>query len=238
MTQSFSFPDITDYARNKLVAHVSHVLETQAALNAQGGVLNFLHAYGEQEGEGFCAMKHYPKGDRIDYVNGGQYLYHCHRENLETEEHGHFHCFIRKAGLPKSVKPMNLPDKAKYMDCMMTHLVAIAVNRVGQPIRLFTVNRWVGHDTWFEAEKMQRFIKRFKVRPEKELERWSLMDLWVESIVHAFAPQVAWLQEVRDIEMARLIKEQPDNYIYEDKKVEELSSIEISLEAQVNWLMS
>ncbi len=40
-------------------------------------------------------MNHYPKGDRIDYDTGAQYFYHCHRESEETEEHGHFHCFLR-----------------------------------------------------------------------------------------------------------------------------------------------
>lgn len=236
--QNFTYPELDDAQRGAMAERLGQVLQAQAELNAQGGILNFLHANGGQEGDGFYAMRHYPKGDRIDYEHGGQYLYHCHRENVETEEHGHFHCFIRKVGLPGDVAPAELPDKDKYMDCMMTHLVAISVNRVGLPIRLFTVNRWVGHDTWFEAEKMQDFVELYKVRPEKDAEKWGVMDGWIEAMMHAFAPQVKWLQTARDAEMARLIAQQPDNYIYEDKSIEELSSIDISLEAQVQWLMA
>ncbi len=240
--EAFTLPNITNYRREKLTGHAMAVLEAQAALNEQGGILNFLHTHSGQEGDGFYSWLHYPKGDRIDYKTGGQYMYHCHREDFETEEHGHFHTFVRKVGWPKGMSRAQLPDKERFAKHPMTHVICIAMNRVGKPIRLFTVNRWVANDTWFEAKKLARLTKKFACRPEKEAELWAPMDTWLENMMHLFQPQVLWLQEQRDAEMKRLIAQDTKNYPethypYQDKAIEELSSLPISIEGQVQWLM-
>jgi hypothetical protein len=254
---AFIYPEISDYARAKLMQRAEGLLVAQQALMEQGGAHALMLKHSGHLGEqgenlsdvqgGFIADWHYPKGDRIDFDGGGQYFYHCHRENMQTQEHGHFHCFIRRAGWPKSWPLARIPERAKYADNPMTHIVAIGINRYGLPIRLFMVNRWVSKESWFAADKMQRIAKRFDLsavkaeRPKTgdQAEQWRLMDQWVENIVHVFAPQIQWLYEQRDAEMARLVaacdaKHNP----YLDEEIEELASVDIALEKQVEWLMS
>ena len=254
---SFTYPDISDYARAKLMKRAEGLLVAQQSLMEQGGphALMLKHSGhlgndGENLSEvqgGFIADWHYPKGDRIDFECGSQYFYHCHREDYQTEEHGHFHCFIRRAGWPKSWSLARIPERAKYADNPMTHIVAIGVNRYGLPIRLFMVNRWVSKESWFAADKMQRIAKRFDLQAVKaerpktgdQPEQWRLVDAWVENIVQVFLPQIQWLYEQRDAEMARLMANAGEGENpYLDKAVEELASIDISLESQVGWLMS
>lgn len=242
----FELPVISDYRRRKMMRYMHRLLEAQQALAEQGGLQAFLLRLGLHAPDRFITDTHYPKGDRIDFEGGSQYFYHCHREDFETEEHGHFHCFIRKAGWPKRWKLADISAREQYSDNPMTHLAAIGINRVGLPIRLFMVNRWVTKESWFEADKMQRLLPRFSAenitnaRPKtgNQSESWRLVDGWVEALLKVYAPQIAWLYTQRDAAMAQHTKraasgENP----YENRAIEELASIDISLESQVGWLM-
>ena len=247
MKNKFQQPELSDYQRGKLIEHAMAALQAQQQIQEAGGVHQLMMK--QAEAEGFTAWQHYPKGDRIDYESGGQYYYHCHRENFETEEHGHFHCFLRKkgnarnGGWPISYKIADIPEKEKYLNSPMTHLITIGLNRYGLPIRLFTVNRWVTKETWFEAEKMHKLRKRFDLKHVKaregQLEQWRVVDEWIEHLIHLFAAQIDWLISERDKAMAEHIKQirDSDNH-YDDKRIEELSALDISLEAQVGWLMA
>lgn len=251
----FSYPDISMYARRKLMDRAVKLLEAQNTLMEQGGPHQLMLTHGGhigQSGEtvaqlenGFVSDWHYPKGDRIDFDGGGQYFYHCHREDMNTQEHGHFHCFIRKNGWPKSWSLAQIPARAKYLDNPMTHIVAIGLSRYGVPIRLFMVNRWVSKESWFAADKMQRLQKRFELggvkqeRPKTgdQAQQWRLVDTWVENIVQVFAPQIAWLYQQRDAQMAQhLAAAEKGENPYLDKKIEELASISVSLEQQIAWI--
>ena len=241
----FCQPEISDYKREKLMAYAMKALESQAHLQTMGGIHALMLK--QAQSHGFTAWQHYPNGDRIDYQSGGQYYYHCHRENMDTQEHGHFHLFIRQkgeaklGGWPASYSLANIPEKKKYINSPMTHVITIGVNRYGVPIRLFTVNRWVTKESWFEADKMQKLIKRFslahvKTRKEQR-DEWRVVDMWLENLVHLFASQIHWLLAQRDIAMARYIAANPEiENPYEHKALEELSSLDIDLQAQVGWL--
>ena len=181
-------------------------------------------------------MDHYPKGDRIDHNTGAQYFYHCHRENLETEEHGHFHCFLRCKHIPKHIKPTPLPDENKNNDNPMTHIVAIAMNRYGQPIRLFSVNQWISYEVWFEAQHTSRFIKQFKMT-KQDLLYWQVLDRWVEGMLHLFAPQIQWINNARDIAISHHKTIYPDSNVYQDHRFDLLSEIPINLNNQIQWLL-
>lgn len=230
----FTYPILGDYKRKQMMDHAVQLLQAQHEIQQAGG----LHAFMLQhdEAEQFIANRHYPKGDRIDKLSGGQYFYHCHRENFETEEHGHIHCFIRKSGWPKSWKLADIPERDKYLNSPMTHLVAVGVNRVGQPVRLFMVNRWVSKECWFEAQKMQRLIPKFRLSITKD-PHWQVVDGWAEHLVQLFAPQIAWLHERRDAVMAERMAANPGGDPYHDRAYEELASLPVSLEEQVSWLM-
>ncbi len=231
---SFSLPILSDYKREKLTACAMRLLESQQQLHAEHqGLHAFMLANSlHEDEEPFTAMRHYPKGDRIDYESGGQYFYHCHRENFETEEHGHFHVFIRASGWPKSYRLPAIPERDKYSDNPMTHVISIGLNRHGQPIRLFTVNRWVSQECWFEAERLRRMSQKFSLNVQKN-EQWKLLDDWIENLVHLFMPQTLWLQQQRDEMVKDIVSADP----YHDTDFEELSSLSINLEQQIQWLM-
>ena len=244
----FTFSRVTPYKRKKMMDHGIKVLEAQQQLMEYGGPHQFMLAHHNHETdkgksvselqEGYISDWHYPKGDRIDYNSGAQYFYHCHREDTDTEEHGHFHLFIRKPGWPKSWRLKNIPEKDLYMENPMTHMGCIALNRHGQPIRLFMVNRWVSHECVFEAEKMQRLVKKYALHVKEnhrgQDDAWRAMDQWVENMVHLFMPQLQWLYGQRDVIMANHLKEDANAYM--NREIEELGEVNISLESQIGWL--
>lgn len=89
----------------------------------------------------FYESDHYPKGDVYDPETHSQYFYHAHRAG----EHGHFHSFLRQAGMPAQCRPV-AQSEAPFMKeraDRISHIVAISMNRAGFPIGLFTTNRWI-----------------------------------------------------------------------------------------------
>ena len=236
MVQEFTFPALEARQKKKMLKSALTVLEMTQAMSAGKGK-NILH-YTLQRKRRHKAMEHYPGGDRIEYSTGAQYFYHCHREDRETGEHGHFHSFMRYKKIPRRIRPAALPDWDKNLDNPMAHIVAIAMDCYGKPIRLFTVNRWVTDETWYDAEHVTEFIRKYKFRQDKEEESyWWKLDKWVESMHQLFAPQIIWLHQERDHRVAAWQKKYPSRNPYEDRELEEITSIPIDIVDQVNWLM-
>lgn len=241
---NFKQTNISDYRRQKLIACAMQLLEDQQEINTRyGGLHAFMLAHdlrehNDDETSGaFVANWHYPKGDRIDYASGAQYFYHCHREDMAMQEHGHFHCFVRKAGWPKSYRLPQIPQRDAYLNNPMSHVIAIGLNRYGQPLRMFTVNRWVSKECWFDAQRLSRLTKRMHFSIEKNPE-WQLVDRYVANLIQLFYEQIMWLHERRDEAVAQLAQQYGDEDIYHHKEVEELSSLSISVEEQVRWLLT
>ena len=206
------------------------VLEAQQAITQQyGGLLHFIQG----EDEGFISNKHYPRGDRIDHETGAQYFYHCHREDMETEEHGHFHVFYRKSHISKRRKRLPCADGTVYEHGPMTHLICISLNRHGQPCRLFTANRWVTKELLYAAEDMHYFTTKFNAQHIEKQPEWREMDQWVNGMMRLFLPQIQFLQTERDEAYKLLSKGYKGENLHIDRDIEELSSLPISLEAQV-----
>lgn len=226
-------PNLSKAKQANLLAYASQVLQAQQQMTTAKGK-NIIH-YTLQRKRRHQSMAHYPKGDRIDHSTGAQYFYHCHREDYDSMEHGHFHCFLRYKGIPEHIKPTPLPDWDKNMDNPMAHLVAISMNCYGQPIRLFTVNRWISYEIWYDAKHINNFIKRYKMTLEDPY--WGILDQWVEGMLHLFAPQIAWLHQKRDEKIKEVQTEKPDGNAYEDHDIEELSSINIDLNQQIQWIL-
>jgi hypothetical protein len=231
----FVLPNLSKWQQAKLLNYAEQVLTTQQQMTTAKGK-NILH-HTLKKHKRHKSFDHYPKGDRIDKQTGAQYFYHCHRENIEHDEHGHFHCFLRYKHIPKHRKPTRLSDWDKYIDNPMTHLIAIAMDRYGQPIRLFTVNRWVTSEIWYDALHLPHFLKRFKMTLDDD-PYWQLLDRWVEGMLHLFSPQIAWLHHKRDAIIANHIAQYPDRNVYEDHQIEELSQLSIDLKEQVQWIVT
>lgn len=235
MTNSeFTLPELSTWRKKVMLGYASQVLEAQQQMTTLKGK-NIVH-YTLKKKRRHERMSHYPKGDRIDRTTGAQYFYHCHRENYESTEHGHFHCFLRYKFIPKSIKPTPLEDWDLYFDNPMAHLVAIAMNQFGQPIRLFTVNRWVTSEVWYDAQHVPNFLKRFKMNLTDD-PYWQILDNWVEGMLHLFAPQIAWLHQARDKQVEQYQQSKGVANPYIDLDLEDLSEISIDLKKQVEWII-
>lgn len=125
------------------------------------------------------AWEHYPPGDVFDPASNAQWFYHCHPAEEGSDEHGHFHCFLRPDG-PQG--PIH-------------HLVAIGVDANGTLRRLFTVNQWVVGDDWADAETTVGLVGRFDMQmPAPSY----LVNRWLTAIVVAYEAEIATLIRERD----------------------------------------
>jgi hypothetical protein len=183
------------------------------------------------EGE-FFEWDHYPKGDVYDHVTHAQYYYHAHPAGLRGDEHGHFHTFLRPKGMPKELRPKDLPDlePAKDPNDALSHLVAISMNRAGFPVRLFTTNRWVTGETWYDADDVIAMMDHFVI----DLARPSLpVNIWITAMLRLFRPHIERLLRDRDAAVAEHQARQAGENVYEDRNLEVTSMADISVESQV-----
>ena len=192
--------------------------------------------------------RHYPEGDAYDPKSHAQYFYHSHPDlERPPREHGHFHTFMRAEGMPAGVAPLLLPEIAvadvgalppqaaplkRGTKEEVSHLVAIAVDARGEPIRLFTTNRWVTGETWYRADDVFRMLERFTVN---EPEPSATLNLWVGAMLRLFRPQIAALLRARDATIVTRRRHRR-THVFEDPTLEITSSLEINLEAQLAFV--
>jgi hypothetical protein len=231
----FELPTITSTERERLLACAEIMLQAEKQMLSSDGQ-HILH-YTLKNNPKHTKKIHYPRGDRIDKKTGAQYFYHCHRENYAEEEHGHFHCFMRYPNIPKHIKPSALPDWDKHIDNPMTHIIAISISRYGKPIRLFTVNRWVSSEIWYDAEHTPQLLSQFKMTLTDD-PYWYVLDQWIEALIQVFSPQITWLQHARDAYVKqKQTTEKSEHAVYHNRAISELSEIPINIEKQVQWLL-
>lgn len=174
------------------------VIESYRSLAAAGATVT-----GEVlKGQGpFVQWDHYPAGDVYDWSSHSQYYYHAHppdhRGNEWGEEHGHFHTFLRAQGMPADARPADVPGAAAAAGCdeSLSHIVAISMSREGLPVRLFTTNRWVTGEQWYDAETIIGMIDRFKIEsavPSRAVNNW------ITGMLRLFRPQIEMLLRRRD----------------------------------------
>jgi uncharacterized protein DUF6969 len=226
--------------------------ECRAALAARGSTV-----IDEVSGAGIAASiadwRHYPEGEVYDPASHAQYFYHRHpaparkRPQLsvgaQPAEHGHFHLFLRGEGMPAGITPLLMPELAVAnapaprqsaplklgRSDEVCHLVALAVDGNGEPLRLFTTNRWVTGETWYRADDVIRMLDRFRVRGERPS---ALLNRWLGAVVRVFQPEIATLLRDRD----QAILEQRWRWrgnVLEDPRLEITSSLEIDLDARL-----
>ncbi len=147
----------------------------------------------------FAQWNHYPKGDvhdgethGYDRETHGQYYYRAHPSDLRGGEHGHFHTFVRAAGMPESMQPARLPAALKRPlgDKALGHLIGISMDKRGHPIRLFTVDRWVTGESWYAAGDAIALLDRFAIT--HAVPGWPV-NRWIGAMVRLFRPQIEWL---------------------------------------------
>ncbi len=164
----------------------------------------------------FYEMEHYPPDDVYDSVSHGQYYYHAHR-GLPSE-HGHFHTFQRGAGIPAAMQPLAPSDVAERADGedVLSHLIAISMDRSGKPIGLFTINRWVTGDCWFSAPDMIAMIELFEI--DHAFLSWPV-NLWMSAKFRRYRPHMQALLRRRD-EMVSQWAHIASGLVYEDRTLD------------------
>ena len=195
-----------------------------------------------------CDWRHYPDGEVYDPKSHAQYFFHAHaRNSRQAPERGHFHTFLRADGMPSGVAPLLLPELAvadapalppqaaplkRGERDEVSHLIAIAVNTRGEPIRLFTTNRWVTGETWYRAADVVQMLDRFVVaEPEPSM----VLNRWIGAMIKLFRPQIAGLLRERD-ETVMAWRRRRRTQVFEDSRLEVTSSLEIELDAQLAFI--
>jgi hypothetical protein len=192
--------------------------------------------------------QHYPDGEVYDSQSHAQYFYHSHPvSGRPVREHGHFHTFMRAEGMPVGAAPLILPEIAvadvpalppqapplkRGTREEVSHLVAIAVDCRGEPIRLFTTNRWVTGETWYRADDVIRMLDRFAIT---EVEPSETLNRWVGAMLRLFRPQIAALLRMRD-ETVMAWRRRRRTHVFEDPALETTSSLDIGFDAQLAFL--
>lgn len=210
-----------------MLAAGESILESYRALRADGRniVGDVLSGQGD-----FVEMNHYPGDDVFDPDTQSQYYYHAHRG--VGAEHGHFHTFMRRPGMPEDMEPVAVAPSEPWPagDAALSHLVGISMDAWGSPIGLFTTNRWVTDEAWYRADDVIRLLDRFRIghpAPSAPVNRW------ISAMFVLFRPQMEALIRARDAAVARWAARHPDRDVYEDRGLEITSSLPISVDGQV-----
>lgn len=195
--------------------------------------------------------RHYPAGDVYDPATHAQYFYHAHppQPGTAVHEHGHFHAFLRAGGLKPGVRPLVMPElaiaghpasptqaapsapaPAGEPNAPWIHLVAVAVDRAGRPLRLFTTNRWVTGETWYAAADIAASLDGFVIDGEQA----SPLDRWLTAIVGLFRPTIARLLVERDAAVMDFRRRRRGKvHVLEDRRLEITSSVAIDVGAEI-----
>lgn len=200
----------------------SYRLLSKASANVVGQVL-------ANQGT-FYEWDHYPNGDVYDSETYSQYYYHAHRGT--TGENGHFHTFLRAGGMPAGVWPAPYEGEGTRPlgDDALAHIIAISMDRQGFPIALFTTNRWVTGETFYTADDVIKLIDKFLIDHTFPC---LATNNWISAMMRLFRPQVEELLRLRDAEIDKWQALHPTEDVYEDRKLEVTSSVEISVENQI-----
>lgn len=194
--------------------------------------------------------RHYPPGDGYDLISHAQYFYHRHPRTAGVPDHpgesGHFHLFLRAEGMPPGTQPLLLPEAAIANEHLSTppqaapskrgardevsHLVAIAIDAAGEPVRLFTTNRWVTGETWYRAEDVIAMLDRFSL---DAAEPASFVNFWLTALVRLYQPEIAMLLRERDRAVMSPIRRRRRVDVFEDPRLEITSSLDIDLDARL-----
>jgi len=238
--------------RDRDAAAVAALRECRATLAARGSTV--IHAAIGDDAGVAADWLHYPPGEVYDPVSHLQYFYHRHPRAAaaptpEATEHGHFHLFLRGEGMPAGVVPMLLPETAvanaprpsrsapqsaplkRGVRDEVCHLVAIAVDRRGEPVRLFTTNRWVTDESWYRGDDVARMLDR--LRRGGGGNGSGVLDRWIGAVLCLFQADIAALLQERDKAITDWRWRWPRSNALEDARLEIASSRAVDLEARL-----
>lgn len=129
----------------------------------------------------FVANKHYPAGDLVFGAGRWRAYYHAHDMPgaSDSRMHGHFHIFAR-------------PDE----ETGFAHVIGLAVDAQGQPLKWFTTNHWVTGEAWRPGHHLAAQM------PPREPDDAHPAALWLSTMLRFSAPGFAALLTARDAALA------------------------------------
>jgi hypothetical protein len=158
----------------------------------------------------------YPPGDHLEFGSDAwRAFYHSHfSPGQPGNEHGHFHLFA----------PVDGAGKAGW-----THVAALSMDNLGQPLRWFAVNRWVTDGTWLDAGTLASIAGSLE-----PLSSQPLLARWLASMVAVFHEEIVEMLETRDRQLTRVNETQsgPDSlenrevYLLADRPVDLLATLQ------------
>lgn len=180
----------------------------------------------------FYEWDHYPAGDVYDAETHAQYYYHAHAAGERGGEHGHFHTFLRPRGMPIGVSPSPVPDPKlpDDPDDALSHLIAISMDAGGEPLRLFTTNRWVTGEVWYADRDVLRMLDAFRIGHAQP--SWPT-NRWISAMLVLFRPQIRTLVRERDRVLTRHALAHPEVDPFEDRRLEVTSDVAIDVDEQI-----
>ncbi len=231
MAQNSSLPEINFDTLTLSELHsmrdgADMVVEAHRALKKGG--LNVVGECLKNQGT-FYEMQHYPKGDVYDNESHCQYYYHNHREDMD--EHGHFHTFMRAAGMKSSMKPVPYDGDVSWPlgKDAISHVISISMDSAGFPIGLFATNRWVTGEAWYSCDHVVNMLDSWEI--DHAFPNQSV-NLWISGMVKLFKPQIVTLLQQRDAVVAEWGQQHPDQDVFEDRRLEVTGEYQISVNKQ------
>lgn len=147
-------------------------------------------------------------GGVIDKKTRSQYFYHAHPQ---SPEHGHFHVFYSHRN-------------------QIVHLAAISLDDQGQPMELFTVNRWVTGDFYIPAGKLSGYITQFRIA-NNSFDRE--VGEYLRNLLILYQAEIGALMQQRERVFADYRATHDGREPYEDRDLDVTSNLEIQIENQV-----
>ncbi|MGD0186367.1 MAG: hypothetical protein ABSC25_14115 [Roseiarcus sp.] len=179
---------------------------------------------------------HFPAGDVVDPATHSLYFYHAHvAHERMVDENGHFHTFVRAKELYPDLEPAAPAPAGPEAANPVAHLVGISTDATGRLLRLFTVNRWVTGEAWYDADAVSRMLDRFDMSveaPSHDLNRW------VTAVVRLFRPQIVDLIRARDASVAEFKAAHPDRDVYDARDFRVTSQTPVDFLQQIRAIES
>ena len=116
---------------------------------------------------------------------------------------------------------------------MLSHIVAITMDKMGRPYNLFTTNRWVTGENWYKAEDVISMNRHFEI--DHSWPSWPA-NRWITATMRLFQPQIEKLLMARDKKMLEWEQAYPDRDIYEDRELEITSKMDVNVEQQLKQI--
>lgn len=148
------------------------------------------------QGAEVVEYEHYPPSDVIDLASGTQFYYHAHRTH--GDEHGHLHVFWHATASGRRSRPTQ--GRKVWKRHAPTHMLAIALDARGLPVKLFTTNQWVTEGHWFDASLTLACLDRCRPGPVPGHENACA---WLGHFLALYRPLIADLLQRRDARLAK-----------------------------------